>query len=404
MGLRIAIEGCGHGELDRVYSSVKQLEELDGKKVDLVVCCGDFQSVRNLDDLECMACPVKYRKLGSFYEYYSGVKKAPYPTVFVGGNHEAINYLRELYYGGWVAPNIYFMGYSGVIHFGGIRIAGISGIFKGHDYLMGHHESPPYDNSSMRSAYHVRCMEVSKLMSVTGHVDVFLSHDWPAGITSYGDVNDLVRRKRFLARDIEQNSLGSPPLMSLLKKIQPSYWFSAHLHTKFAALVPHSDTSFTRFLSLDKCLPGRDFLQIVDFPEASGPKEFSYDEQWLAIIKKTHPSLSFDRSPITPPPPVEIHEEELRHIREVFQGDMKVPENFVCTAPPFDTMTTQGKGNMPMQLLENPQTKSLMDTLEIEFPARHASDNAARNNPPPNPEMIDIDDDDIDPAIQAILH
>jgi hypothetical protein len=57
-----------------------------------------------------------------------------------------------------------------------------------------------------------------------------------------------------------------------------------------------------------------------------------------------------------------------------------------------------------MQLLENPQTKSLMDTLEIEFPARHASDNAARNNPPPNPEMIDIDDDDIDPAIQAILH
>eukprot|EP00889_Picochlorum_renovo_P004628 jgi/Picre1/31658/NNA_007009.t1 len=260
-----------------------------------------------------MACPVKYRKLGSFYEYYSGVKKAPYPTVFVGGNHEAINYLRELYYGGWVAPNIYFMGYSGVIHFGGIRIAGISGIFKGHDYLMGHHESPPYDNSSMRSAYHVRW--------------------YGAGITSYGDVNDLVRRKRFLARDIEQNSLGSPPLMSLLKKIQPSYWFSAHLHTKFAALVPHSDTSFTRFLSLDKCLPGRDFLQIVDFPEVSGPKEFSYDEQWLAIIKKTHPSLSFDRSPITPPPPVEIHEEELRHIREVFQGDMKVPENLYALLP-----------------------------------------------------------------------
>lgn len=65
-----------------MYSSVKQLEELDGKKVDLVVCCGDFQSVRNLDDLQCMACPVKYRKLGSFHEYYSGAKKAPYPTVF----------------------------------------------------------------------------------------------------------------------------------------------------------------------------------------------------------------------------------------------------------------------------------------------------------------------------------
>jgi lariat debranching enzyme len=25
---------------------------------------------------------------------------APYPTLFIGGNHEACNYLWELYYGG----------------------------------------------------------------------------------------------------------------------------------------------------------------------------------------------------------------------------------------------------------------------------------------------------------------
>jgi hypothetical protein len=31
----------------------------------------------------------------------------------VGGNHEASNYLRELFYGGWAAPNIYFMGFAG---------------------------------------------------------------------------------------------------------------------------------------------------------------------------------------------------------------------------------------------------------------------------------------------------
>ena len=42
--------------------------------------------------------------------YYSGEKKAPYLTVFIGGNHEASNYLQELPYGGWVAPNIYYMG------------------------------------------------------------------------------------------------------------------------------------------------------------------------------------------------------------------------------------------------------------------------------------------------------
>lgn len=42
--------------------------------------------------------------------YYSGEKKAPVLTLFIGGNHEASNYLAELPYGGWVAPNIYYMG------------------------------------------------------------------------------------------------------------------------------------------------------------------------------------------------------------------------------------------------------------------------------------------------------
>lgn len=83
--------------------------------------------------------------LGGFHEYYSGKKAAPIPTVFIGGNHEASNYLWELYHGGFVAPNIYFLGHCGVINFGGLqkcllvglRIGGISGIFKSHDYDFG---------------------------------------------------------------------------------------------------------------------------------------------------------------------------------------------------------------------------------------------------------------------------
>lgn len=46
-------------------------------------------------------------------------------TIFIGGNHEASNYLQELPYGGWVAPNIYYLGRAGVVKYGGIRIGGL---------------------------------------------------------------------------------------------------------------------------------------------------------------------------------------------------------------------------------------------------------------------------------------
>jgi len=124
------VEGCCHGELDTIYAALQKIEEQEQIKIDLLICCGDFQAVRNLGDLECMAVPDKYKKLMSFYKYYNGEVEAPVPTVFIGGNHEAVNYLRELYYGGWVAPKIYYLGYSGVVNFGGLRIAGLSGIFN----------------------------------------------------------------------------------------------------------------------------------------------------------------------------------------------------------------------------------------------------------------------------------
>ena len=59
----IAIEGCGHGELDKIYQSMAHIEQLHNLKIDLLLCCGDFQSVRNQQDLDCLACPPKYRKM-----------------------------------------------------------------------------------------------------------------------------------------------------------------------------------------------------------------------------------------------------------------------------------------------------------------------------------------------------
>ncbi|GAA5840451.1 hypothetical protein JCM11251_006564 [Rhodosporidiobolus azoricus] len=250
--LRLAVIGCSHGTLDDIYASVLRCDEEAKKKgereTDVVICCGDFQAMRNTSDLETMACPVKFRALGHFHQYYSGQKVAPKLTIVIGGNHEASGYMWELYHGGWLAPNIYFLGFAGsVLVDGWLRITGASGIWKGGDWRKGHFETVPFDDRSIRSIYHIREYDVARLLQLknriasdsSASVDIFLSHDWPLGIEQHGDTGALIREKPFFRDEINSNSLGSPPLHALLTSLKPRYWFSAHLHVKFAALYWH---------------------------------------------------------------------------------------------------------------------------------------------------------------------
>ncbi|KAJ8453394.1 hypothetical protein Cgig2_008278 [Carnegiea gigantea] len=190
------------------------------------------------------------------------------------------------YYGGWAAPNIYFLGFAGVIKFGNIRIGGLSGIYNARHYKLGHFERPPYSESDIRSIYHVREYDVYKLLQIEEPIDIFLSHDWPIGITDCGNWRELVRKKPFFEKEIQERALGSKPAAELLEKLKPLYWFSAHLHCKFAALVQHGDGGpITKFLALDKCLPGRKFLQVIEIQSDPGPFEIEYDEEWLTITR-----------------------------------------------------------------------------------------------------------------------
>jgi len=294
--MKIAIEGCAHGELNKIYESIQYIQGREKIKIDLLICCGDFQSVRNKDDMLSMAVPPKYREMKDFPDYYSGKRKAPILTLFIGGNHEAANYLYELPYGGWVAENIYYLGYAGVINFAGLRIGGLTGIFKFHDYGKSHYEKPPFDEQSKRSFYHVRSCDVSKLKLLSGtSFDIFLSHDWPKNIYNFGNKNQLMRFKPFLREEIESGTLGSNAAEDLLHSLKPKYWFSAHMHAKFSAIVPHKDGTSTKFLALDKCLPNRNFLQILDLPEATEDLTFKHDPYWLCILKNTQQSF-FKRS------------------------------------------------------------------------------------------------------------
>uniref|UniRef100_A0A2K5YYT0 Debranching RNA lariats 1 n=1 Tax=Mandrillus leucophaeus TaxID=9568 RepID=A0A2K5YYT0_MANLE len=261
------------------------------------------------------------------FTYYSGDKKAPVLTLFIGGNHEASNHLQELPYGGWVAPNIYYLGLAGVVKYRGVRIGGISGIFKSHDYRKGHFECPPYNSSTIRSIYHVRNIEVYKLKQLKQPIDIFLSHDWPRSIYHYGNKKQLLKTKSFFRQEVENNTLGSPAASELLEHLKPTYWFSAHLHVKFAALMQHQVENKIFILSFNT---------------------------HLSNIYIVHTLKLWDYS---------ATEEGMKEVLEKLNHDLKVPCNFSVTAACYDPSKPQTQ----MQLIHriNPQTTEFCAQLGI---------------------------------------
>lgn len=469
--------------------------------------------MRNAQDLNVVSMPAKYRKIGDFHEYYSGARIAPYLTIFIGGNHEASSYLWELYYGGWAAPNIYYMGAANVMRLGPLRIAGLSGIWRGCNYTKPHYERLPYNHNDIKSIYNVRELDTRKLLQIRTQVDIAVSHDWPRGVEWKGNWRELFRKKPHFEGEAREGSLGSVAAKYVLDRLKPTYWFSAHMHIKYSATIEHEDhppgelsglagplsvpsvsklvalaapkneeeidldmdevetapgpvaqaveknqdeisldledddipvqpkegvsqasttdtpkphiqngpstpsatrvpqdlrdllpKSFTRppsdmvsttpkpnslpppaniknkttyFLALDKCLPNRDFLQLLDIEplESSDfvrPLRLEYDKEWLAITRVFAKELTLgDPDAKVPFDKGDAHylpliEQEKAWVEEnvVKTGKMVVPEDFEVTAPPYDPMIGLKVDGQPQEY-NNPQTKAFCDLLQI---------------------------------------
>ncbi|UMM13738.1 hypothetical protein L5515_001866 [Caenorhabditis briggsae] len=387
---KIAVVGCSHGEMDAIYETMALIEEKKGYKFDLLICCGDYQAVRNHGDLPHMSIPPKYRSLQTFYKYYSGEKKAPVLTLFIGGNHEASGFLCELPNGGWVAPNIFYMGFANCIQFAGLRIAGLSGIYSHGDVEFSHYERPAFAERDVKSAYHVRNVDMFRLRQLkaanndklSNPIDIMLSHDWPGGIPDFGDSAWLFKKKDLFEADHKSGKLGNPALMKLIYDCRPRYYLAAHLHIKFAALVPHKGSGSerpqpTRFLSLDKPIPGRQFMQALEINVASDAKmELSYDPEWLAILKNTDLLTTADKTKIVLPDrigsvPCVYDRKDFRPTAEEMEeitklGDLTIKtDTFKHTAPPLKEDTSEAKNVPPSAYYHNPQSAEFCQWLGI---------------------------------------
>lgn len=43
--LKVAIEGCCHGELEKIYETLMEAQKKHEITIDLLICCGDFEVI-----------------------------------------------------------------------------------------------------------------------------------------------------------------------------------------------------------------------------------------------------------------------------------------------------------------------------------------------------------------------
>lgn len=388
--MKVAVFGCLHGKLNEMYDEVLRYEKTENISIEIIIVCGDCQTIRHFDDLKCLSVPNKYKKVGDFPDYYSGAKKIPRLTIMVGGNHEASNYLMTLPYGGWVCDNFYYLGYAGVIKYRGLRIAGVSGIYNRNNCNRGRFERLPLDNDSIKSIYHTRRLDVFRLalLSINAQeknpIDIMISHDWPARVYNHGNVDQLLRYKPNFRQDVEsREGLGSPITEPLIKQLKPKRWFAAHLHCRFYANVKHDKTGSrcTEFLSLGKIEPYQRYKEFLDIEPPEGydisDKELYFDEEWLTVLRKTTnleinsrnnvfcPRADEERGKVYVPTPEDIAETVNLMNKS---GGLRIPRNFRMTEPVVygrpDAVQTSLDINRERNY-PNPQTEELCSRLNM---------------------------------------
>lgn len=217
MTVTFAVFGDIHGRQDAMYEYALSWEKRNRKKLDAILQVGDFETIRHEEDLGSFFAPARYQFVKDFAGYYTGSKKAPIFTVFIGGNHEAWKSLEKHRQGGFVVPNIYYLGRSGVVCISGINVGGLTGIYNSHAY------KKPLTPENFKSWKYYREEDVAKLKGKD--VDILLLHEWLV------PTPDL----EVLAGEIPESlrSATPTPANDLVLSLKPKRVFMGHMHRPY---------------------------------------------------------------------------------------------------------------------------------------------------------------------------
>ncbi|CAI0387273.1 unnamed protein product [Linum tenue] len=226
---RILLAGDVFGRLNQLFKRVQSVNKSAGP-FDALFCVGQF-------------FPDSPERLEEFMNYVEGRSSVPLPTYFIGDygvaapkvlstaskNSANLGFKMD---GLTICENLHWLRGSGKFSFQGLSIVYLSGRSSSEGQQFGTYSQDDVD--ALRA-----------LAEESGVVDLFLTNEWPSGVTTRASLADV-------PAEASDSSGCDPAISELVAEIKPRYHIAG---TKdiFYAREPYSNTDavhVTRFLGL----------------------------------------------------------------------------------------------------------------------------------------------------------
>jgi predicted phosphodiesterase len=220
---RIAVIGDVHGHVEEARQRLEAIEASSGP-IDAVFQIGDFMLATRREDWASISTgkggcdPALSEGIAAAWEAWK------WPTLMIGGNHDAFGRLRRFRPKEWGGKLTY--GNAGILQHPvqGLRVIGLSGIYSSGEYDKGF--GGPAQSGGVapdsweallaqkevnrkRLTYY-RQTEVEHVLSLPKHPHILMTHDWPIRAANHKGADQ--------------------PHFQLLPALEPDWAFAGHLH------------------------------------------------------------------------------------------------------------------------------------------------------------------------------
>jgi len=253
-----AAVGDVHGNIYTMLGLLQSWSQKHQKELSFVLQVGDFEAHRHAQDLLSMDAPTKYKTLGDFADFYTEKAYFPYPLWFIGGNHESYGWLDMFPQGKEIAINFNYLGRVNSIDLAGLKIVGVSGIYKPELFAANKRPSAAEIEKYSNKKY-ISFLESEIAQAIDyDRADILLLHDWPAGIIS-PEALKIFQQRYSNARYQE---IGNEYARLLVEALQPKLVLCGHLHFKYRYCLSLSPEINSNICCLANVQQGKDSLAV----------------------------------------------------------------------------------------------------------------------------------------------